>query len=239
MPVASRSMDRLAVFDIDGTLTLTNRVDDRCFRAAHYARFGAAAVEKIWGNFSHMTDSSISREIFERIEGRPPQPSETRAIQDDFVARLHIEYAADATQFAPLPGAAPALGQLREAAGWEVALASGGWSESARLKLELAGIKPDALPGAFGDEFFSREEIVCAAVDRAAKTYDVDAFDRIVSIGDGAWDVATAHNLGLPFIGVTTENSGEVLRTLGAAHVLADYTDFDALLELLERAEVP
>ena len=44
MPVASRSTDRLAVFNIDGTLTLTNRVDDHCFRAAHYARFGAAAA---------------------------------------------------------------------------------------------------------------------------------------------------------------------------------------------------
>jgi phosphoglycolate phosphatase-like HAD superfamily hydrolase len=239
MAAASASSDRLAVFDIDGTLTLTNQVDDRCFRAAHYERFGVAAVEENWGSFSHMTDSCINREIFERIEGRRPRSSEIRDIQDDFVSRLRIEHAADANQFAPLSGAPAIVAQLTGTAGWRVALASGGWRVSARLKLEFAGIESATLPGAFGDEFLSREEIVATAVDRAKEHYGVEDFDRIVSIGDAAWDVATAHNLGLPFVGVSPDNGGESPHALGATHMLADYTDFDAMLVLLEQAEVP
>jgi phosphoglycolate phosphatase-like HAD superfamily hydrolase len=239
MAAASASSDRLVVFDIDGTLTLTNQVDDRCFRAAHYARFGVAAVEENWGGFSHMTDSCINREIFERIEGRPPRSSEIRVIQDDFISRLRVEHAADANQFAPLSGASAIVAQLTGTAGWRVALASGGWRVSARLKLEFAGIESATLPGALGDEFLSREEIVATAVDRAKEFHGVKDFDRIVSIGDAAWDVATARNLGLPFVGVSPDNGGGNPHALGAAHMLADYTDFDAMLALLEQAEVP
>ena len=41
-------MNCLAVFDIDGTLTRTNKVDDVCFRAAHGAQLGGAGVADNW-----------------------------------------------------------------------------------------------------------------------------------------------------------------------------------------------
>lgn len=232
-------MPQLAVFDIDGTLTATNEVDVRCFLAAHKAHLGAAEVARHWGGFSHMTDKCINHEIFDRITGRPPEPAETEAIQTDFCARLRAEYDADASQFAPVAGAVAALSQLTGGAGWAVALATGGWGASARLKLELAGIDGACLPGAFGHEFFSRAEIVGAAIDRAKAAHRVDGFERIVSIGDGAWDVATARKMGLPFVGLTTRDDGETLRAAGAIHLLSDYTDLDALLDRLEHAEAP
>lgn len=239
MTEAHHSPARLAVFDIDGTLTRTNEVDNDCFQAAHGALLGETAVADNWGGFSHMTDSCISRELFERTKGRAPLASETQTIQYDFIARLQSAHAAAAMRFAPVSGAATAMVRLREATGWDVALASGGWGISARLKLGLAGIDADTMPGAFGDEFFSREEILSTAINRAGKDYGVKAFDRIVSIGDARWDVTTARNLGLPFVGVSTDNDSEFSRSVGAANIIADYTDFDALLELLERAEAP
>ena len=131
----------LAVFDVDGTLTRTNAVDERCFYAAHAAALGADALNGEWGAFTHMTDSCINREIFERVRGRPPRPAEIDAIQVDFLARLQAEFEESPVQFDAVPGAAPALAHLVEAQGWAVAFASGGWGHSARFKLGRIGIE--------------------------------------------------------------------------------------------------
>lgn len=230
---------RLAVFDIDGTLTRTNHVDNVNFRAVHAASLGTAAVDRHWGDFTHMTDRCINAEIFQRISGRPPREPEIEAIQQDFVACLRAAHAADAAAFAPVPGAAAVLAHLLEEAGWAVALATGGWGVSARFKLEVAGIEHRHLPGAFGHEFASREEIVGAAISRAADEHGVASFDRVVSIGDGVWDVVTARNLALPFIGIAEGDKAGELRRVGATQVLPDYGDLKVVVEILDTAEVP
>ncbi len=38
----------------------------------------------LWGDFTHMTDSCINREIFERVLGRPPSPAEIATVQAAF-----------------------------------------------------------------------------------------------------------------------------------------------------------
>lgn len=229
----------LAVFDVDETLTRTNAVDERCFYAAHAAALGADALNGEWGAFTHMTDSCINREIFERVRGRPPRPAEIDTIQADFLARLQAEFEESPVQFDAVPGAAPALAHLVEAQGWAVAFASGGWGHSARFKLGRIGIESDGWPGAFGHEFQSREEIVETAIDRAKTTHGVDGFARVVALGDGIWDLGTARNLGLAFIGIAEGARAAALRQAGAAHVLANYRDLDGFLALLDRAAVP
>jgi phosphoglycolate phosphatase-like HAD superfamily hydrolase len=61
----------------------------------------------------------------------------------------------------------------------------------------------------------------------------------MVSIGDGAWDVLAARNLGLPFVGVGDGAARHRLLLEGASHVIGDFVDFDAFLKCLDRATVP
>ncbi len=229
----------LAVFDIDGTLTRTNAVDERCFYAAHAAVLGTDALNGKWGAFTHMTDCCINREIFERVRGRPPSQAEIDAIQVDFLERLQAEWDENPVQFDAVPGAASAMAHLVAALGWAVAVASGGWGHSARFKLGRIGIDADTWPGAYGHEFQSREEIVKTAIDRAESTHGVEGFARIVALGDGLWDLRAAHNLGLAFIGIADGARAVALRQAGARHLIADYRDLDGLVALLDRAEVP
>jgi phosphoglycolate phosphatase-like HAD superfamily hydrolase len=106
------------------------------------------------------------------------------------------------------------------------------------MKLRAAGIAVDGIPAAFCEDGHSREEIVQTALARALEVNRPTTFDRVVSIGDGVWDVTTATRLGLPFVGVCADG-GHALQRWGATHVMNDLTDRGALLRNLEEAQVP
>lgn len=73
-------------------------------------------------------------------------------------------------------------------------------------------------------------------IAKAQVHYQVDKFAKIVSIGDGAWDIKTAKALRLPFIGVGDKAH---LTRLGAVHVVQDYREPDGFIQLLENAKIP
>jgi len=56
---------KLAVFDLDGTLTVSNRLDARCFTAA-LQEVGAGPISTDWSTYREQTDSGIARECLER-----------------------------------------------------------------------------------------------------------------------------------------------------------------------------
>ena len=61
-----------------------------------------------------------------------------------------------------------------------------------------------------------REEIVSAAIKNALTYYHADKFERVISVGDGLWDLLTAKNLDLEFIGVGLTNK-EICKTKKAS----------------------
>lgn len=235
----AKEISHLAVFDIDGTLVRSGRVDGLCFREAHGEQFGHEALPDNWHGFTHMTDSCINHELFRDLRGRPPTAAEIRRLQDRFLASLRARHAESAGYFEPVPGSPAILDRLRELDGWAVALASGGWRRSAHFKLSCIGVDAARLPGAFGDDHMSREGIVAKAIDRAQESHGVEGFDRVVSIGDAVWDVKTARNLDLPFIGIAGGDREIEIREAGARHVLADFSDPPAFFEMLVRAAAP
>src|SRR5262245_1993947 len=107
------------------------------------------------------------------------------------------------------------------------------------MKLRVASINYQGVPGGFAEDGVARESIVGAAISRARDHYRRENFDRIVSVGDGVWDVNTAARLGLAFIGVGAGGRAETLRDAGAKHVIPDFEDVDRFFECLEEAEAP
>lgn len=73
-------------------------------------------------------------------------------------------------------------------------------------------------------------------IAKAQEHYRVDQFSKVVSIGDGIWDINTAKSLKLPFIGVGDKAH---LTRLGAVHVVQDYRDPEGFIQLLENAKLP
>jgi phosphoglycolate phosphatase-like HAD superfamily hydrolase len=231
-------VNRLAIFDIDGTLTDTNGVDDDCYRIAIADTLGVAPSAIDWSGAAHVTDSEIFRWLCNVHRRSEPSAEEVARARSQFVDRLGAQLETAPARFAAIAGASTMLERIAER-GWCVAVATGGWGPSARLKLRVAELEiEDTACFACADDGHSRSDIVRLARERAEAFYQ-RRFDRVVSIGDGVWDVRTAIDLDVPFIGIAAEERADRLRDAGAMIVLADYSDLDAFMTALENATVP
>ena len=225
---------KLAIFDIDGTLTQTNDVDSECFIQAFSSEFQIAEINTNWGTYGHTTDSGISLQIFQERLQRIPTADELSKLQHRFTELLQERDRA----IAEVPGANLILQKLAQRQDWVIAIASGGWRASAMIKLQAAGIETN-FPSAFADDGISREDIVRTAISRAKQTYAESDFEKIVCIGDGIWDVLTAIQLQLPFVGVGQNEQKIALQNAGVENIIEDFQDFDSFLEMLDAASIP
>ncbi|MEK6279695.1 MAG: HAD family hydrolase [Acidobacteriota bacterium] len=230
---------KLAIFDIDGTLTNTNSVDDECFVKSLAEAHAITEIDTDWAAYPHTTDSGITRHVFQKQFGRDPEEPELEKLKDSFVRMLSAQYLSDSSNFAEIAGASVALTRLRQEPDWAVAIATGCWRESALLKLRAAKIDVDGIPAAYAEDGLSREEILEAAVSQSLAQQGLGSFEKIVSIGDGLWDVRTARHLNFAFLGVGCGESGAMLYRAGAKHVIEDFADYDQLVRFLNEAEVP
>jgi len=228
----------LAIFDIDGTLTNTNVIDAQCYVRAVEAEFGIDATGLNWADYTYVTDIGITNQMFQERFGRLPAADEVARLRRRLVDLLEQAFGTTPHAFTEIAGANAALDWLRGQPGWVVAIATGCWQASARMKLRSARIAADDIPAAFCEDGHSREDVVQAARDRALAHHRLESFDRVVSIGDGPWDITTAKRLTLPFVGVCADG-GHSLRRRGVSHVMRDLTDNHALLHCLLEANVP
>jgi phosphoglycolate phosphatase-like HAD superfamily hydrolase len=235
-PTGSAS-SQLAIFDIDGTLTATNEVDDECYLRAIAEMLDLAARSLDWADAPHVTDGAITRWLWTRHRGRMPEAHEVAELRDRFLVMLERELAREPGQFTAIEGAGAIFDVLR-GAGWQVAVATGGWRACATLKLRAAGLAAADVPMACADDADSREELVRLAWERAATAAGAP-FRRVVSIGDAPWDVRTARALGLPFVGIGTGVRAERLRRAGAVTILPHLGDRAAVLAALATAQAP
>jgi beta-phosphoglucomutase-like phosphatase (HAD superfamily) len=224
----------LVIFDVDGTLIDSMALEAACYGGALRAHLGLAFVDVDWSSYTEATDPGIVAELYRRHRGRPPAPRELAAFHDDFVAGLGAAIAADPASVAEIPGARRLLARLRAHPEFALAIATGAWRQPILLKLAAAAIAIDGLPFACADDAVERHRIVALAAARAA-----GPFARTVLVGDGAWDVAAARALGFGFVGVGHGGAAERLRAAGAATVLADFRDADALIDAVRTARVP
>ncbi|HEX4951101.1 MAG TPA: haloacid dehalogenase-like hydrolase [Blastocatellia bacterium] len=229
---------KLAIFDIDGTLTDTSWVDHRCFERA-LAAIGMPSLEADWIGCQHISDTGLTQHLYQACHARHPHDHEEATLREHFVSFLLEQHAQDEALFAEIAGAAAMLVQLAEKRDWVIAMATGCWRASAEMKLRAAGIALHEKPGGFAEDGPARESIVSTAIRRASEHYDHASFDKIVSIGDGLWDVRTAANLGLPFVGIATDARAEMLCSNGARHVVPNFADCAQFFAALEAAELP
>lgn len=230
---------KLAIFDIDGTLTNTNSVDNECFLKALSEAHAITGINTDWATYPHTTDSGITLQIFQEKFGRDPEDAELDKFKSCFVNMLIEQYESNSSSFTEIAGASVALSRLKRESDWAVAIATGCWRESALLKLRAAQIDIDGIPAAFAEDGLSREEILQSAVSQSLEQHRLSSFARTVSIGDGLWDVRTARLLNFAFLGVAGGERAAILDRAGAKHVIEDFADYCRLLTFLNEAEIP
>ena len=230
---------QLAIFDLDGTLTRTTRVDEVCYVRAVRQELGIPAIDNDWSKYTHSTDSGITAEILQIHFGRPPRPEELARVRERFFALLAETFRMEPDSCSEIAGASAALQRLRAHPQWRIALATGSWQACAVLKLRTVGLDLDGVPAAFADDSPAREEIIALARSRALACYRQNDFSRIVYVGDAPWDVRAARRLGIPFLGIGGGRKAQRLLRDGASEVLQDFGDFERLLRGLHQVTVP
>jgi phosphoglycolate phosphatase-like HAD superfamily hydrolase len=222
----------LLLFDVDGTLTDTTTVDSDCYLQALADLFGFTEVDGDWSHYKFATDVGIVHEVFESRNGRAPRRDELASFRGYFLQLLRA--ASRRSPFAAVPGAPELLDQLAKHEGIEVGLATGCWSDAARLKMASAGMSYDDFPGASADDAPDRQTIIKLAIDRI-RLKSGGNFAAAIYIGDGLWDARACRDLQIPFIGVASGAQKRQLALAGAVDVFADLRDSDAIIACIKQ----
>lgn len=217
-----KQKQNLLVFDIDGTLLDSEATHQTGFVKGLHA-IGVEYVNTDWESYTHLTDSYIAKQNYEIDVNRGFSQHTLDWFQDEF-----FNYIKDA-EVAEIPGANSFLNYIEEQTNYAMCFATGSLHKPAVHKLNKAQISYNDAVLVTSNNYLTREEIVLAAIQKAKDYYQVNTFERIISLGDGIWDVKTAKNLNLEFIGIGKGNK-EKLHEIGVKHHFENFENFDKKL---------
>ena len=192
---------RAVLFDIDGTLLHSAAVDDALYREAVRVVLGDVRLRPSLHEYDFVTDTGVLRQILadNAIAENARTIDEIRAVFVDLLQSHVNEFG----PFTEIPGAREMLRALRTSAGCAVAMATGGWRQSAELKLSSAGIHYDDIPLATSNDHHERTTIMEIALERLG-----GRFESVTYFGDGPWDREACAQLGWEFVAVGPELGG-------------------------------
>ena len=220
---------KLLIFDIDGTLidsvsgyheVIINAMTD----------LGIEEIDRNFNTLKHHTDSYALKYNYENFFNKELPVS----LLNNFEI-LILKYLKQQPRTIAINGVAKVLSKLKDSE-YAIAFATGSLPESAILKMNSAGLEMDAAVLATSKTSFSREGFVLEAIEKAKNYYDVSEFEQIISVGDGIWDLKTAQNLNLEFIGIGAKNKA-VMGANGMQHWFEDFTDF--IVPLFKKISIP
>lgn len=225
-------MRRLLLFDIDGTLVAGGPAKT-AFHLALLEAYGTAGP--IDGHeFSGKTDPQIARELMVRAGLEPDEidrgfPILWARYLSELEARLPRE------PMMVLPGVRALVDRLAATSDAALGLVTGNIAGGARLKLGSAGLFDRFRMGAYGSDSEERNNLPGVALERALQTWGVRFPSRdVLVIGDTPRDVECGLAHGVVTVGVATGRyTRDALGDAGADHVVTDFSDTDALVELL------
>ena len=215
---------KLVLFDIDGTILLTDGAGKRAIHRALVEVFGGTGPDD--HRFDGKTDPQIVRELM-RMEGHGDEHIDAHMspLLDRYVAYLDEELRVGASGVRVMPGVRVLLDVLDTRDDILLGLLTGNLVAGARAKLGSAGIDPERFRvGAYGSDHETRGELPAVAQRRARDDLGIDvAGPNVVVIGDTPADIACGRGIGARAIAVATGGyTVDELRAHSPAAVFAD-----------------
>lgn len=209
------------IFDIDGTLSNTTTVDDKCYLNAFRLAFDVNLDKVNWATITNLTDWGIAEELIQINLKRNPTIEDLNKLEALHIEFLKKEYANDSTQFNEIPGAKNFFDHLSNSKDVTIGIATGAWEESAKIKLNAIGIDPHNICFSNSSHHKTREAIIKDVIKQMKSDYSSLAHE-VSYFGDGVWDFKTCKNLGINFIGIDYYGNGK-LKKLGTQNVFKDF----------------
>lgn len=208
----------LVMFDIDGTL-----VDSVGFDAELYAQAVESVlnveIDRKWNAYEHVSDSGILEQVLRDARFDHERAALAARVQQRFVGLVRDYLEREPAAVREIAGAKRLVERLRALPEVCVAIATGGWEPTARLKLKHVGIDVAGIGFASSSDARARTDIMRLAAQRALRGAP---FRRSTYFGDGAWDQRASAELGYDFVAVGR----------GVPHPVAydDFSDVEAIL---------
>jgi len=224
----------LLLFDIDGTLLLSDGAGQRSMLLAGRQLFGAD-FDFHGLDVAGMIDPQIYEELTTLNPGLGMNGRHDH-FRDRYLEVLEQELERVGARATTLPGVIDGLRALRRSGQVVLGLLTGNYPRAARLKLQAVGLENSWFEiTAFGSEARARAELVPLAMRRYRDLHGRDISPRrVVVIGDTPRDVACAQEHGCVAFAVATGNSSAAeLRAAGAEVVVESLSDLSPLLELI------
>ncbi len=182
------------MFDIDGTLIKSFDFDEHCYMTA-VKEITGHSLNGDWHTYPHVTDSGVLQHFLQQLGLQARFAEIHQQVKTLFteMIRAHVQQ----TPVYEIPGAAAFVRYLKTQPGVKLSLATGGWAETARLKLTAAGIDISGMPLASSNDHYARTEIMQRALQQASTDNTPGSLSYF---GDGEWDRLACHELNFNFI---------------------------------------
>lgn len=220
----------LVMFDVDGTLVQSMAPEAVLFPRACELALGIGHVSNDWNSYRSPTDAGIVTELVERHFGRPCTTDDRQSVENRFLALMKDSIGRDPGIYREVRGATALLTRLRTLPDTVLAIATGGWGTSARLKLMAAGIDVGDIPLASSHDAETKEAIMRAALARVRNLAGDGNFASLTYLGDSPGDLRASTALGFEFIGVDTSGWLD-----SVSHRFPDLSNTEAILGALLR----
>lgn len=214
---------QLVIFDIDGTLTDSNNLDDMIFLKAFQNVFNLNLPADKWEYYKEIStnnDNEITRLVIKNELNSLELDENIKKVKSYFLDSLK----SSGSQISEVKGAASFFNIIRKNKDFALGIATGCWRESGIYKLEQIGINIHLLPYSHADLFNDRTKILNDVIEQAKVLHQTDYFDKITYFGDGKWDWEAAQKLYIDFIGIDAQKTGN-LKKLGVKKIIKDYND--------------
>jgi len=196
---------RLVLFDIDGTLLLSDGAGRRAIMRALGEVYGATGPKDY--HFDGKTDPQIVRELMQLagLDDERIDASMNRLFAR-YVECLHEELRAPGHRPYALPGVPALLDALEDETELTLGLLTGNLRQGAEAKLQAVGLDAGRFRvGAYGSDHERRPELPAVALARAKAELGIEfAGAHVVVIGDTPADLTCGHGVGARHIGVAT-----------------------------------
>lgn len=232
---------RILLWDIDGTLIRSTRVDS-------FKDYTAPVLEEVFGTSGRLAVMQVSGMTDLQIVGEAlKEEGFTHAHIRERVADLRTVYVreieraiGDGSQsFMVLPGVRETLTAIAANPRYRSALLTGNIEPAAHLKMRLVGLSEFfQLPGAFGDDSHDRRDLPALAADRIRKHLQLDlAPEQFIVIGDTPNDIACARHFGARALAIATSRmySAEDLLACHPDALLSDLSNLELVMQSLAR----
>ncbi len=200
------------IFDIDGTLVESFKFDEVIY-CQSIKKITGIEIDNNWSNYQHITDDGILNEVIS-TNGLDKDADEIRKkVRLSFVK--DISNYVNTNKIKAIPGAIQFMNRLTEMNDVEVSFATGGWYDTALLKLDSAGFNYSKEHVFSSNDHYKRTEIIKMAQSRLANQSDYSC----TYFGDAEWDKQACKELKMNFILVGDRTSHH--------QQITDFSDLD------------